>query len=388
MRRGRLPTRVARPFVRACLLLCATACRPTPTTPTIPTASPTAAAPASEPAPAPRGRAPEEVVATVDGVEIREADLTRLAGGTGPEAAPPRAALVLQAVERLLVEREARALGVTIEARHVDQALQAVASANALSIEQLQGTVATTTRWSWEDYRSELAAQLLEGKLVVMLNAIPARAGPGGPLVDDAYLEARTRLLGCLRARAVVSLSDATVTLPEDLLGAVTTVEGLRFTGDPVLPVAELEAAVKAVTAGRRLCDSFAEAHGAMLQLYRERGYLQADVQITWPTLPSPTMTLDVAVTTGPMHVFGAVRFDQSAVPVGQRLRERDLVRATSAHVKAGAPAVDSALLAAAAAVRAVVGQAGLGPIEIDATRRERGKDVALELTYRLSPSP
>lgn len=384
MRRGRLPTRVARPFVRACLLLCATACRPTPTTPTTPTASPAAAAPASEPAPAPRVRAPEEVVATVDGVEIREADLTRLAGGTGPEAAPPRAALVLQAVERLLIEREARALGVTIEARLVDQALQSVASANALSIEQIQGVVATTTRWSWEDYRSELAAQLLEGKLVLMLN----HAGPGGPLVDTAYLEARTRLLGCLRARAVVSLSDPTVTLPEDLFAAMTTVEGLRFTGDPVLPVAELEAAVKAVTAGRRLCDSFAEAHGAMLQLYRERGYLQADVQITWPTRPSPTMTLDVAVTTGPMHVFGAVRFDQSAVPVGQRLRERDLVRATSAHVKAGAPAVDSALLAAAAAVRAVAGQAGLGAIEIDASRRERGKDVALELTYRLSPSP
>lgn len=73
-RRGSLPTRVARPFVRACLLLCATACRPASTMPTTPTASPTAAGPASEPAPAPRVRAPEEVVAVVDGVEIREAD--------------------------------------------------------------------------------------------------------------------------------------------------------------------------------------------------------------------------------------------------------------------------------------------------------------------------
>ena len=325
-------------------------------------------------------------MATVDGVAIREADLVRLAGGTGPEGAPDRAALVLQAVERLLVEREARASGVTIEARLVDQALQSMASSYAMSLEQLQAAVATTTRWSWEDYRSELAAQLLEGKLVVMRRVAPTDAG--APLADDAYLTARTRLLGCLRARAVVSLADPTVTLPENLLAALTTVEGLRFTGDPALPVAELEAAVKAVTAGRRLCDSFAEAHGAMLQLYRERGYLQADVQISWPTRPSPTMTLDVAVAPGPMHVFGAVRFDQSAVPVRQRLRERDLVRASSAHVKAGAPAVDSALLAAAAAVRGVVDQAGLGPIEIDATRRDRGKDVALDLTYRLAPSP
>lgn len=387
-RRGRLPTRVARPFVRACLLLCATACRPASTMPTTPTASPTAAGPASEPAPAPRVRAPEEVVAVVDGVEIREADLTRLTGGTSPEAVPPRAALVLQAVERLLIAREAVALGVTIEAKVVDQALQSVASAYALSIEQLQAAVATTTRWSWEDYRSELAAQLLEGKLVVMLNVVPTQAGPGAPRGDDVYLAARGRLLGCLRARAVVSLSDPSVTLPENPLAAVTTVEGLRFTGDPVLPVAELAAAVTAVTAGRRLCDSFAEARRAMLQLYRERGYLQADVEITWPTRSSPTMTLDVAVTTGPLHVFGAVRFDQSAVPKRQRLRERDLVRATSAHVKAGAPAVDSAVLAAADAVRAVAAQAGLGAIEIDTTHRERGKDVALELTYRLSPSP
>jgi hypothetical protein len=353
----------------------------------MPTASPTAAAPASEPAPAPRVRAPEEVVATVDGAAIREADLARLVGGTGPEEAPPRAALVLQAVERLLVEREAQALGVTLEARLVDQALQSMASSYALSIEQLQATVATTTRWSWEDYRSEVAAQLLEGKLVVM-HAVPTNAEPGARLVDEAYLMARARLLGCLRARAVVSLSDPTVTLPENLLAGLTTVEGLRFAGDPALPVAEIEAAVKAVTAGRRLCDSFAEAQAAMLQLYRERGYLQAEVRLSWPTRPSPTVTLDVAVAPGPMHVFGAVRFDQSAVPARQRLRERDLVRATSAHVKAGAPAVDSALLAAAAAVNVLVGQAGLGPIEIVATRRESGTDVALELTYRLTPSP
>lgn len=383
MRRGHSPFRFARPLARACLLLCAAACRPTSTTPAMPPASPTAAAPASEPVPTPRVRAPDEVVATVDGVTIREADLIRLAAGTSPEGAPPRATLVLQAVERLLVEGEARALGVTIEAGLVDQGLKSMASAYAMSIEQLQATVATTTRWSWEEYRGELAAQLLEGKLVVM-HAVPTNAG----LADDAFLTARTRLLGCLRARAVVSLADPTVTLPENLLATLTTVEGLRLTGDPALPVAELEAAVKAVTAGRRLCDSFADAKVAMLQLYRERGYLQADVQLTWPNQPAPTMTLDVAVVPGPMHVFGAVRFDQSAVPARQRLRERDLVRATSAHVKAGAPAVDSALLAAAAAVRVLADQAGLGPIEINATRQERGKGVALEVTYRLTPSP
>jgi hypothetical protein len=327
-------------------------------------------------------------VATVDGVAIREADLSRLASGTSAEQPQPRAALVLQAVERLLIEREAQARGITIEQRTIDQALQTLASTYSLSLEQMQAAVATTTRLSWEDYRSELAAQLLEGKLVVMLNVASAATGPGAPLPEEAYLAARARLLGCLRARAVVSVSDPAVALPENLLAVATTVEGLRLTGEPGLPVAELEAAVKAVTAGRRLCDSYTEAHRALLQLYRERGYLQADVQIVWPTRLLSAMNLDVTVAPGPMHVFGAVRFDQSAVPVRQRLRARDLARATSVHMKAGAPAVDSALLAAAAAVRAAADKAGLGPIEIDATRRARGKDVALDVTYRLTPSP
>lgn len=376
----------ARHLVLACLLVEA-ACRPEPVT------RPPAPAPAADPAPAKaRARTPEDVVATVDGAEIREADVAALAKALGSAEQPaPRTAVVLQLVERHLVAREAERSGVTVSAPELDGILQTIAAQNGLTHEQLQAAVRETTQYTWEQYRQEIAAQLLETKLVlaVLPRTTPAEWGVPGPADDpDRVSATRARVVGCLRARARVEIQDPTVVLPDNPFSEVT-LGTVRLVGDPVLPAAELEAVVKITAAGRPLCEALDPAENAVTQIYLERGYLEARVTIPWPAAPQAGATVDVEVVPGPRHVIGELRFDQSAVVPSKRVKPKTLQRQAAAVTKEGDVATPAGLEVLGDAVRTAMLAAGLEGMETRVERVARGEDMRVDLVFRATgPAP
>lgn len=375
------------------MLACGLACRPgSSPAPPEPAPSPTPATP--QKAPAPRVWGPEEIVAVVDGEAIREADVARMArvASTGPASPPvPREVLVQQLVERRLVTRAATAVGITTSDEEVDRALTNVAAANGLTLEQLPAAVAESTQLSWEEYRGEVAAQLLELRLVMTSQPWPAAAGWGAPpsateASEPERLEtARARMLGCLRARAEVSVKDDAVELPENPFAIAATLAGVRFVGDPKLPAGELEAAAKAAASGKPLCDSLAAAEMALTQLYVERGYLDARVRIPWPKTPGTTI-VDVEAVPGARHVVGEIDVDQRAVPKAKRVKDQALRRRIAAIGKPGDVASASKLRGLVDAVEGALRDAGLGPVEVEAERKPgaEGEDVRVDLVVRV----
>lgn len=384
MSRSNLATR--RGLVLAGLLVCGPACRgAAPATTPEPTQSPAPAAPAE--AHAPRKRGPQEVVVVVDGVELREADVERLVrvASTSPEPPPPRAALVLQLVERQLVAGEAARLRVEIGPDDVDRAMVNLAASLGLTVEQLRAAVAETTAMSWEEYREEVAAQLLEMKLIMMIPGTGTSEWDGSPAdADQRLATTRARMVGCLRARAEVAVKDESVALPDNPFAIAATLAALRFTGDPVLPAVELEAAAKAVASGQPLCDSLAAAEAAMTQLYVDRGYLEGRVHIPWPETPG-AMTLDVEAVPGPRYVVGELVFDQSAAPKGKRVNEKALRRKLAGLGKAGDVADRTRLQGMTELVREAFRTAGVGPVTMDVARVPEGEGVRLDLTFRVT---
>lgn len=376
-----------RRLVLACALACAAACRPaTSPTPPTPAPSPTPASPAR--AETHRVRAPEEIVATVDGVPIREADVSALArvASTAPDVpAPTRGALVLQLVERRLVAGRAEALGLTASASEVDKAVEQLAAGAGLTTEALRTAVEDTTMLSWEEYRGEIAAQILELRL--MMSTLPIDPS-GSTSVEDRLAAARPRLLGCLRAQASVSVEDASVELPENPFATTATLTGVRFASDPGLSTTALEAAATTAAAGRSLCEAIPAAEDAMTQLYLESGYVDARVSIPWPEA-SDTTVLEVMVTPGLPNVLGELRIDQSAVPKAQRLKEKPLLRRLAALGKPGDVATSSRLRALSDAVSEALMDAGLGSVTPDATRTVGPESVRLDLVFRVpAPAP
>lgn len=383
----RRPAATARHLVLACLLVDA-GCRPEPAS------TPPEPAPKVEPA-SPRQareRAPEDVVAIVDGAVIREADVARAARATSPDAPVPRAALVLQLVERQLVVSEAERRGVTVDAAAVDGALQAIAAQYGLSQEQLRAAVEETTELSWEEYQQELAVQLLETKLLLaaMPRTTPAEWGVPSPTTNEARVSAtRARMMGCLRARAEVDVKDPSVALPDNPFAAQASLGAVRFVGDPVLPAAELEAVAKLAVKGRPLCESLDTAELAMTQIYLERGYLEARVWIPWPAAPQAGMTVDVEAVAGPRHVIGELAFDQSAVVKSKRTNEKALRRTLAAVAKPGDVATPAKLQALGDAVRTALREAGIEDVEPRAARVAQGEDMRVDLVFRATgPAP
>lgn len=376
------------PFVLTCVLAGA-GCRPEPATrppePT-PQAGPTTPAKA-------RARAPEDVVATVDGEEIREADVAaRLEAVSSEEQPVSRAEVVLQLVERRLVAREAERRGVTVGEPEIDGVLQAVATQYGLSPEQLRAAVEETTGLSWEEYRREIAVELLETKLVLaaLPRTTPAAWDVPSPAQDSARVTATgARVMGCLRAQAKVEVKDAAVVLPENPFAAEASLGAVRFVGDPVLPAAELEAVAKLAVAGRPLCESLDTAENAITQIYLERGYLEARVTIPWPAAPKAGMTVDVEVEPGLRHVIGELRLDQSAVVRSKRAKEKAVLREVAAVAKAGDVATPASLEAIGTAVRTAMLAAGIEDVETSAARVAQGEDMRVDLVFRATgPAP
>lgn len=390
-RRSSAPARLARrlAWVLACGLACRPGRSPAPREP-----APDPAPRTAQEAPAPRVWGPEEVVAVVDGATIREADVARLSrvASSGPESPPvPREVLVLQLVERQLVTRAAAEIGITTSDDEIDRALTNVAAANGLTLEQLRPAVVESTGLSWEEYRQEVAAQLVELRLVMTSQTWPSASGWGAPQGGSEAWEsermatARTRVVGCLRARAEVSVNDDAVELPENPFAIAATLAGVRLAEDPKLPAAELEAAARAAAAGKPLCDSLAAAEVAMTELYMERGYLDARVRIPWPKTPGTTI-VDVETVPGPRYVIGEIEVDQRAAPKAKRVKDQELRRRIAAIAEPGAVASPSKLRAIVDVVEGALGDAGLGPVEVRAERRAgaEGEDVRVSLMVRV----
>jgi hypothetical protein len=375
-----------RGLVLAGLLVGGPACREAaPTTTPGPTQHPAPATPAEAHPPQPRG--PQELVVVVDGVELREADVARLVrvASTSPEPPPPRAALVLQLVERQLVIGEAARLRVEIGADDVDRGLANIGTSFGFTVEQLRAAVVDTTAMSWEEYREEVAAQLLEMKLIMMMPGTGASEwGESSADADRRLSTTRARMVGCLRARAEVVVKDESITLPDNPFAIAATLAALRFTGDPVLPAVELEAAAKAVASGQPLCDSLAAAEAAMTQLYVDRGYLEGRVHIPWPERPG-AMTLTVEAVPGPRYVVGELVFDQSAAPKGKRVDEKALRRALARLAKPGDVADRTRLQGITELVQTTFRAAAVGPVTMDVARVPAGDGVRLDLTFRVT---
>lgn len=371
------------------------ACRPaTSPTPRQPAPSSTPRAPKkAEP---PRVRGPEEIVVVVDGEAIREADVARLArvATTSSASAPPREALVLQLVERQLVTRAAAKLDLTATEAEIDRALGDLAAANGLTMEQLRVAVDESTELSWEEYREEVRAQLLELRLVMTTQSWSsasewgARSAASEASESERMTAARARMVGCLRARAEVSVKDDALDLPENPFAIAATLAGIRLVGDPKVPATELEAAAKAAAAGHPLCDSLAAAEVAMTELYRERGYLDARVRIPWPETPGTTI-VEVEAVPGARHVVGVIDVDQSAVPKGKRVNEKALRRRIAAIGKTGDVASVSKLRGIVDGVEGALRDAGIGPVEVKAEREagSDGEDVRVDLVISVGGS-
>jgi outer membrane protein assembly factor BamA len=269
-----------------------------------------------------------------------------------------------------------------------------LAAANGLTIEQLRVAVEEGTALSWAEYREELAAQILDMRLAMSTQHWASAAGFGAPAggteaSQSQHMEAaRVRMLGCLRARADVSVKDDAVELPENPFAIAATLAGVRFVGDPKVPAADLEAAAKAAAAGRPLCDSLAAAEVAMTDLYRERGYLDAQVMIPWPKTPGTTI-VEVEAVPGTRHVLGEVDVDQSAAPKAKRVKEKELRRRIAAIGKTGEVAGISKLRGIVDVVEGALRDAGLGPVDVQTERKagSEGEDVRVDLVVRVRAS-
>ena len=158
--------------------------------------------------------------------------------------------------------------------------------------------------------------------------------------------------------------------------------------GDPRLPAADLEAAARAAAAGRPLCDSLAAAEVAMTELYLERGFLDAQVTIPWPTTPGTTI-VDVETIPGARHVIGGIDVDQSAAPKAKRVKEKELLRRIAAIAETGEVASMSKLRGIVDVVEGTLRDAGLGPVDVQAERKAggEGEDVRVDLVIRVRAS-
>lgn len=324
---------------------------------------------------------PEGVVAAVDGEPIFAAELERLVQ-TAPPAEDPaaaRAGLLLQLVERRLLRAKADQMDVRATEEEVQRAIDGVAVTNGLTVEQLEQEV-VKGGWTWDDYREEIVAQVLELK-VLNLNGV-YDSGPQDPEAVEAL---RARFVGCMRARAEVQVADRSIQLPDNPFSRLTEIAELRFTGDMALPEDELRSvAMEAAKSRMRLCDALISAELAVQELYFERGYLESRVKIPWPSETTTPALVEIQVGAGRPHVIGKISFDQSAAPRARRLDAKELQKRVAAFVAEGDVAAMSAMRAASAEMTRAFEQGGLGTVEATVDRKEEKTSVRVNITYRL----
>jgi hypothetical protein len=324
---------------------------------------------------------PDGVVAAVDGEPITEAELSRLTqaapGGEDPEAL--RTMALMQLVERRLLLAKADQMDVKATEAEVQRAVEEVARTNGLTVTELEQEV-VDTGWTWDDYRNEVIAQIVEMK-VLDINGVFAAGQPD----SEAAAVRRERFLGCLRARAEIQVRDQSVTLPPNPFAVVADIAELRFSGEVGLPEPELHtAALEAAKTRVRLCDALTSAQLALEELYFERGFLEAKIQIPWPEDTTPPLHLEVMASAGRPHVIGRISFDQSAAPRAKRLDPKELRERVAAFVTEGQVATMSAMQAATREVTAAFQQGGLGTIEATVERKQSKKRVTVNIRYRL----
>jgi peptidyl-prolyl cis-trans isomerase SurA len=169
-------------------------------------------APASLRAGPPKSRKIERVVALVDGKPIWLSDLRKMARPLRAEleSLPPNkraAALpelyrqVLDAlITRRLVARAALESGITVPAADVDRALEQIAKQNEVGIPELMRHV-QASGISEADYRAEVAAQLLEMKLLAL-----RVKSVGGSNPEQELAAAHERWVKELRKKSLVEI--------------------------------------------------------------------------------------------------------------------------------------------------------------------------------------
>lgn len=324
---------------------------------------------------------PEGVVAAVDGEPIFEAELERLVQAAPPEVDPliMRTEALVQLVEQRLLLAKADQMDIRATDDEVQRAIDEVAATNGLTTEQLKEEV-SGSGGSWDDYRGEVIAQIVELK-VLNVNGVYS----SGPQDLEATEALRARFLGCMRARAEVQVSDESVQLPDNPFTLIAKVDELRFAGELGLPEDELRPiAMKAAKTRVRLCDALTSAELAMQELYLERGYLEARVEIPWPREPAAPVSVEVQVSAGRPHVIGKIAFDQSAVRRRKRLDVKELRKRVAAFVAEGDVAVMSAMQAASTEVTRAFEEGGLGAVEATIERKPGRESVRVNITYRL----
>lgn len=367
---------------KAALVVCVSilGCRPQASV-----APPAPAPPVPAPSPAPPPKTPEPppstVVARVGDTSITLGELTAAHRRQPPSVS--KSQVLLQLVERELVRRAAREKQVVVIDDEIDRALALVAESNGITTQRLQSEVAAQAM-TWAQYREEIAAQLLEAKLMRTLN----------PRVTDTAIaranapdRLRRSMLACLRADTPVEIDDPELALPEEPLAARVTIEAFAVHGETGLPVEILTAAAQAaVPAEISLCRALTDAEDAVTAALGEAGFLAAKATARWPESTRPRMTIDVDVAAGSVHRFGTADFDQSELPRSERIDVAKLRRALGAHLRKGDIVSTSGLTAAAAAVNESFGGRPLGMTGIGTSPRVVGDEVFVDLTYHFFP--
>ena len=331
---------------------------------------------------------PEGVAAAVDGEAILEAEVEIIAEflRAAVDSQPvDEDAVQVEAlrwmVERRLLQGKADQMDIRVSEAELDLALDRITADRGLTREELEAEI-TTAGGTWEQYRDRLVADLQQRKVLEILGVFGS-----GSTDEQAAQDRRSRVIGCLQARAEVQVRDESVTLPDNPFALVAELGELRFVGEVILPEQALrDAAAAAAKTRMRLCDALTSAELVVQEMYLEAGFLEADVRMPWPTDLSAPVAVDVLVTPGRPHVVGKIRFDQSAVPKRTRLDETELRKRLVGFLSEGDVAAMSVLRAADEEIARAVMREGLGPVQVDVARREGKKRVRLDITYRVVP--
>jgi len=352
-----------------------TACKPTE--PLEPPAPPPATQPEVPPADAPVAVA--DAIATVGTTAITAEQLER---HLATNASLTREQALFQLIDRIVFAAEAGRLELKVRDSEIDRAAEGVAKSNGMTVADLRSAVAETTPMSWEQYREEVGAQILEMKVMTLHGA----AGRGAATTAEELERHRQRLASCLWVGGDVTIHDPGITARPNPYDRDVQVAGARFTGTLGLPEADLQAVVAQAAPAGPACAVLTAVEPALLGAYTEAGYVRATIMVQWPDAPPEQLTLDITVDAGAQHVVGAVSFEQDSVPAADRIDAKLLASTIETHIRAGDVAAVSKMRAAGGALNALLAGAGLAEATPITSFRKAPGGAALDVTYVISP--
>jgi len=361
-------------------------CRPpaprTPSAEARPVTTPTTSEPVVA---APTERPSSTVVARVADTPITLGELTAAHRRQPPSVSQSEVLLVL--VERELMRRAAREQQVIVIDDEIDHVIKLVTESNGITTERLRSEVEAHAM-SWAEYREELAAPVLELKLLRTLYPRVAETSAETSVGQaNAFDRVRRSLLACLRADTPIEIDDPELTLPEEPLATSVTLEAFTLHGETGLPAEVLTAAAHAAAPAEvPLCRGLAAVEDAITAALGEAGFFAVTVVARWPDHVRPRMTIDLDVTAGALHRVGEIRFDQSEVPRSARIEVATLRRAVGAHLRRGQVVSTSTLAAAGQAVNESLGRRPLELLGVGTSLRVVGDEAHVDLTYYFFP--